>query len=231
MKKKFLMRLALLAIAAFTVVSATAQAAPHYRVNGNPTIPAPGVTSIAWGTITLAATEGSPTGAKLVCHNAAAGTLFNPGGEAGAAGEGLTQVFATFDCEQLKICPAEAETTSNVAAKNLPWKNLLTEAVVGELRQETTGVKVIVECLAAKVKISEIPYIIGKKKGSSEAELGQRPLEQAGTGALHPGFLEFGLGSGELEVEGSLGVVRGKTEGSVKALGYVAQELISTSNP
>jgi len=233
MKRKFLISLApVLAIAALAVVPMAAQAAtpPHYFVNGLRAGVTP-VTTIGWGTITLKATEGSPAGANLVCHNSAAGTLFNPapGGAEGPAGEGLVQVFATYDCEQTLICPEGAEKGAKVLAdpKHLPWKDLLTEEVAGTIRQETTGIRVVVECEAAGKVIAEIPYIVGKKKGSVEAEKGQRPKGVKGTSALHPGFLEFDSESGELEVEGSLGTTRGKTEGAVKTLGYNAQELTS----
>jgi hypothetical protein len=224
MKKKFLMSLApLLAITALAVVPA-AQAAPHYWVNGAKL--KEGVantkTSIAWGTITLKGTKGGTPGNKITCHNAAAGTAFNP--ELEAAGEGLTQVFATFDCEQEFVCPAKT-TGVAVTAEKLPWTNKLTEEVVGTIRQETNGVKVQIECFEGGIKIASIPFVIGA------TEKGQRPNSKSGTSALHPGFLEFDSGSGELEVEGSAGTITGKTEGVVKVLGYNAQELIVTKNP
>jgi hypothetical protein len=204
---------------------------------------------VSWGTIHLIATEGSPTGANAVCHNAAGGTIANPGsnvtstltsGLNGEAGTGFAQAFATFQCEQTNICPTGNDKSVRVEAPSegtphLPWKSVLTEDVKGIVRSETSEPRVVFHCTKLGVATTEIPYIVGKKKGSAEKELGQRPKAVEGTSALHPGFLEFDPGtpppSGELEVEGSLGAVRAKTEGVVKNLGYEAQELINVSTP
>jgi hypothetical protein len=226
MRKKFLIGFApLLAIAALAMTPVAAQAVPHYYVNG--AIVKAGTaftkTSIAWGNITLKGTKGNITGGHITCHNAAAGTLFNPTG--GGAGEGLTSQFAPFACEQELICPTK---TTGVAVKPevLPWKNLLTEEVVGTIRQETNGVKVDIICSEGAVVIAELKFVI------PAAEKGQRPHAVEGTEALHPGLLEFDTpGSGELELEGSLDGVAGRTEGAVKILGYNAQELIASKNP
>jgi hypothetical protein len=235
MKKKFLIGLApLLVVAAFAAVPVTAQAAcvstnttcPHYYINGAAV--KGGVaftkTSIAWGTITLKGTKGNILGGHITCHNAAAGTLLNPEPVATSAGEGLVQQFAPFACEQELVCPTG---TNGVAVKseNLPWHDLLTEEVAGVIRQETTGVKVDIICSENGVVKAELKFVIGS------TEKGQRPKIVEGTAALHPGLLEFDAGSGELELEGSLGVTQGKTEGAVKTLGYNAQELTAAKNP
>ncbi len=191
---------------------------PHYYSNGELVGSAP-TTSIAWGTIRLANVKGGIPGSFVTCHSAGAGTMFNPAG--GAAGEGLTQVFATFDCESEGICPAGMSTA--VVAENLPWHNILTEEVVGTIRQETTGVKLFIECLVGETAESGSKFVIGA------GENGLRPKAGKGTSALHPGFFEFGEGSGELEVEGSGGAVTRRAEGAVKILGYNAQELITTN--
>jgi hypothetical protein len=44
---------------------------------------------------------------------------------------------------------------------------------------------------------------------------------------LHPGGVVFGVGSGELAGEAHLTELSGKTEGEVKTLGYINQELIN----
>jgi len=225
MKRKFAVGLApVLAIAAFMVVPMAAQAVPHYWVNGAvlPAGTAKTKVSIAWGNITLKGTKGNITGGHVTCHNAAAGTLFNPTG--GGAGEGLVTQFAPFSCEQELICPTKT-TGVKVLAEKLPWTNLLTEEVAGTIRQETKGIKVDIVCSEGAVVIAELKFVI------PAAEKGQRPKGVEGTEALHPGQLEFGEGSGELELEGSLDGVAGITEGAVKTLGYNAQELIALKNP
>jgi hypothetical protein len=195
-------------------------ATPHYYSNGALTGSAPR-TSIAWGTITLRNVKGGAVGSFVTCRSAGAGTLLNPAG--GGAGEGLTQVFATFACESEGFCPAGMSTA--VVAEGLPWHNVLTEELAGTIRQETTGIKVFVECLVGEKIESGSRFVTGA------AEKGLRPTSKNGTSALHPGFVEFAEGSGELEVEGSGGTVTRRAEGAIKMLGFDAQELISVSNP
>lgn len=241
MKSKFLIGVApVLAIAAFMLAPAgaqgcTAPACPHYYVNGAK-IKEGEVnkkTSIAWGNITLEGTEGSILGGHITCHNAAAGTAFNPTG--GGAGEGKVSQFAPFSCEQTLICPSKT-TGVEVRSEKLPWPNVLTEEVAGTFRQETGPAgetpKVDIVCFEGAVIIAELKFKVGLKKGSlTESEKGQRPKTVEGTEALHPGLLEFDAESGELELEGSAGKVRGKTSGAVKTLGYNSQELIAVKNP
>jgi hypothetical protein len=196
-------------------------------------------TVVAWGTISLIETEGPVLGAKATCHNVAAGTASNPAGANlnGKGAEGATVLFATFSCEQENICNAGDDKSVVVTAANLPWTYVLTEETFGTIRQETTapngptGFKEIIHCTHAGVPTTEVLEIIGKKKGSAEAEKGQRPAVTNGTSALHPTVLNDEVASGELECEGSLGKTRSRTEGAVKELGYEAQELIGATTP
>jgi len=226
-KKLLISVSALLATAAFVVMPAAALAeTPHYTVNG-PNTGAEPVTTTAWGTITLKGTKGGVPGSFITCHNVAAGTAANPGGGAPATdkipGSGLTQVFATFDCESEGICPPG--TTPGVLAEELPWTNTL-EISGGIVRQATTGVKVFITCSVSKKVGGGAKFITNP---ASVCCKNQKPNSKKGTSALHPGFLEFGIpSSGELEVEGSGETVSGGTEGEVKVLGYNEQELINT---
>jgi hypothetical protein len=225
---------AVLAVAAFAAVPGAAQAAcvstnttcPHYYVNGAQVKGGTAFTktAIGWGTLTLKGTKGNILGGHITCHNAGAGTLFNPEPLATSAGEGLIQQFAPFACEQELVCPTGTNGVA-VKAENLPWHDLLTEEVAGITRQETTGVKVNIICSEGGIVKAELKFVIGA------TEKGQRPKTVEGTSALHPGLLEFDAGSGELELEGSLGATQGKTEGAGKELGYNAQELLAVKNP
>jgi hypothetical protein len=225
MSKKLLAGFAsVLAVAAFAVLPVAAQAVPHYYVNGAKLKEGTAFakTSVLWGTITLKGTQGNPVG-HVTCHTAAAGTLFNPTG--GGAGEGLTQQYAPFACEQELICPTKT-TSEALVAENLPWANVLTEEVAGTIRQETTGVKLDLVCREGTVIIGEPRFAV------APAERGPRPKAVEGTEALHPGIREFDTpGSGELELEGSSNGVHVRFEGAVKLLGYNAQELIAVKNP
>jgi hypothetical protein len=197
-----------------------ATATPHYYSEGALLGSTP-KTDVAWGTITLAAVKGGSPGSFITCHSAGAGTQFNP--EGGAAGEGLIQAFATFACESQGICLTGE--SSALVAEELPWHNILTEEVSGTIRQETTGVKVLITCLVGEKVESEHRFLTGAK------EKGVRPTSHLGTSALHPLLLAYEAGSGELEAEASLGTITRKVEGVAKVLGFEAQELISIKDP
>jgi hypothetical protein len=192
---------------------------PHYYINGAKLSEgtASTKTAIAWGTVTLKGTKGGTPGNKIVCHGAAAGTVFNP--ELERAGEGTTQVFATFDCEQELICPA-GTTSEALVAENLPWHDQLKEEVAGTIRRETTGIRYDIVCFEGTLRIADIPF-----EGATSGKA------VGGTSALHPGFVEFDAASGELHLPGDLESILVKPEGAVKQLGYNAQELITVKNP
>ena len=191
-------------------------------------------TFISWGNVRLEGSEGGiglcgPASGCIVCHTASAGTLFNPAGA--AAGERSVQAFATFACEQELFCPSKTTAVATTAG-NLPWHDLLTEEAAGTIRQETVGFKVNFLRFEGSSLIVEFKFLTGLKKGSlTEAEKGLRPKYVEGTEALHPGVFEYDFESGEMELEGSSGKVRGFFTGAVKLLGYNAQELIAVKNP
>ena len=193
---------------------------PHYYRNGAKVGSTP-ITDIAWGTITLRNVRGGIANSFVTCHTADAGTLFNPAG--GGAGEGSTQVLATFQCESELVCPFGMSAA--LVAEALPWHDILTEEVSGVIRQEILGVKVLIECLVGQKVEAELRFLTGA------TEKGLRPKIAEGTEALHPSFFEFGEGSGELEEEGSGGLIARKVEGAVKLLGYNAEELLSMKDP
>jgi hypothetical protein len=212
-----------LTIGASAVVPVAAQAAGPHVYSNNVIVGSEPKPIIGFGTITLALTKPPvDVGTTITCHNATAGTTDNPAG--GGPAVAVVDIFATFNCESEKNCTLGEET--RVVAEKLPWSSKLTEEVAGTIRDETTGVQVDIECInKSNEKIEkEIKFDIGSEPTK---EKGQRPVSHNGTSALHPGFLEFGSGSGELEVVGSKETITGKTEGEVKILGYEEQELIS----
>ena len=200
------------------------QVPPHYYVNGAKVKEgAAAKTYIAWGNITLKGTKGSISGGHVTCHNAVGGSLLNPLGA--AAGEGQVQVFAPFACEQELFCPAKTTAVAE-KAENLPWHSLLTEEVPFIIRQESTGVKLNVQCFEGALTIAELKFAV-----PAIERKGLRPKTVEGTEALHPGLLEVDSESGEMELEGSGGGTLGRPEGAVKLLGYNAQELIAMKKP
>ena len=210
--------------ATFALAPVSAQAAPHYYVNGGKVKEGEGSTkaSILWGTIRFTGTKGVFLGGHVTCHVAAGATLFNPVG--GGSGEGVFQQYAPYACEQELICPIKT-TVVQIKAENLPWHNLLTEEVAATIRQETTGVKLNIKCFEGNTLVAE------RKVVPAEKEKSPRPKTVEGTEALHPSFLEYGEASGELELEASGGGNLLKPEGVLKLLGYNAQELIAVKNP
>ena len=238
MSKKLVPGLALvLAVAACAVAPMAAQAAPHYYQNGKgvweedknkliqtfPIAPRP---VIEWGKLMLKGTRGAITGGEVICYTADVGTIVNPRPFEGPAGEGATEGFTSFRCEQKLFCPTTT-TAVKLTAERLPWHKLLTEEVVGIIRQETTGIKLAVECFEGGILLAHLPFVI------PPSEKGQRPKVVNGTEALHPSLFAYDESSGELEIEGSAGGAGAKTEGAVRIQGYLgpAVELITITNP
>ena len=195
-------------------------ATPHYYSNLALVGSTPR-TTIEWGTITLRAAKGGVAGSFVTCHTVGAGPISNPSG--GFPGEGSTQAFATFACESEGVCPPGQSTA--LVGEGLPWHEILTEETLSTTRQETTNLTLRIECLVGEKVEGGSKFVVGS------GEKGLRPAFAQGTEALHPPFLEFGEGSGELEAEGSGGTVTRKAEGAVKLLGYNAQELLSVKDP
>jgi hypothetical protein len=151
---------------------------PGYTYNGVPAGKA--ITVILWGTVTLKTVLGGS--GEVTCHTVGAGTVENPPG--GGAGAGLTQVFATFDCEQAGMCTS-GETVA-VVAESLPWQSAL-EAEPSVIRDKTTGVKEKIGCFAGGKEVAGTTFL-----GSL------RPNFKHGTSALHPGFLEYDAGENKI---------------------------------
>jgi hypothetical protein len=207
------------------VVPAAAQATPHWFSNSlllEETAGKPSEeetkTVIGWGTLKLKGESGSVTGSLITCHNATAGTAYNPVG--GTAGKGEVQVFATFDCEST-TCGIQH---TNVIGEHLPWPQVVTEGGTTEVpfRVESKEIKVGIFCKKG-AEPEERALGFGKGTGTN-APLGPAGTDK-GTGALHPGFQSFDAGSGELEAESPF-TGKSKTIGVVHTMGYAEQELL-----
>jgi hypothetical protein len=220
MKKKFLASLAsLLVIAAVAVLPTAAQATEPCFTKSSPLCSSVKETPVeiySWGTLTLKLVLGG-TG-EITCHNAAAGTIKNP---VGGKGEGLTEFFSPYNCLGT-LCPGTA-AFQEVLAEKLPWVGVLEENSPPTIRGKFSGVKVNILCWttkAAKETPGETPLSHTTFVGSNEPSL----INKAS--AASPSLIEFDEGSGTLEVEGSSGTIRGKTEGHLSSLGYQHQEII-----
>jgi hypothetical protein len=220
--KKILIGLAPLLAVAALVVPVAAQAVPRYFSNNGVLKESAGKFGEAgvkevmgWGTIDLKGETGDPA-MDLKCRNVVGGMVWNPVG--GGNGKGETQTSAVFDCETT-LCAAE--TVVNVVPEELPWLSELSEgglAKTNRFRSHTEHVKIDATCNGLSAAHFEGSYQPGAPAG-----------EDKGTGAAHPGFLEFDQGlppspSGELkEVElGGTAAIKG----IVHQFGYAEQELI-----
>jgi hypothetical protein len=221
-KKLYAALLPLFAVAAFAVMPAVAQAAPHFykceakaggkyhdadcteKVAGNFELTRLPFTSaktqvITWGKLTLT----NATLGKVTCKKIDAGNVWNT--TEAAVGKDNIEVFVLYECTAA-ACPSPGVLT--VTAAGLPW---LTELVAGTpIRDKTTGISVTIKCTEPAV-------------------------EAVFTGELTPEFVndspsytEFGPGSGHLT---SSVFGEGTITGKDKIMGFENQEQIQVFNP
>ena len=144
MSKKLLLAVApVLATAAFVVMPAVAQAAPHYYAQNVEAKAGLTYASISWGDLTLA--NSNKALAPLTCENAIVGDYSNPTG--GGAGEGETDNFSTTDCADTE-CPEEEGVELQVHSEGLPWASKLVESG-SNILLETPSATVLVGCYVA----------------------------------------------------------------------------------
>jgi hypothetical protein len=234
MSKKPLMALApLLATIAVAAMPAAAQATePHWYGEGaslaQGQLPIP---VIEWGTITFK--EQQSPGYEITCHISIAGHVGNPDAiNAQPAGTGTIDALAPSSCMSPNIpCTPSIEAQGPMIGPSGPeaWTTELNQ-IGPSISENITNVKLVIGC-------AERPYFdrvgVGttfvNKPGVKWNPLApQKNTPRSGTSALHPGYFEFGVASGELEGPGGVTLV---AEGKLKILGYEEQELIQVKNP
>jgi len=246
MTKRLLIGLVpLLVTVALAVVPAGAQAAePIWEFEGAPLQLNERVVTINWGNLSLTV---AATGQEISCRTAQVGSIENPA-PAGSAGTFETSAFTTTECDANYVCPAG--TRPGIAPSLLPWTGVL-ERPGGKVRMRWSKVvnkgemRLIMGCTAPIFSNPNFP----EPPSTGEFTQGQpfvvgnqilQPLGPAGvkkgTSALHPGFYEFDVNSGNLEEElvpneGGYGngMILGKLSGKIKMLGYENQEHVYTS--
>jgi hypothetical protein len=229
--RKFLTLTALVAIAAFAVIPAAAQAEPHFYSNhvalpaesGGPG--AEGKDIIAWGKLVLV----TKTIGTITCQNEFGGDAYNPGGATGAAGESKVDAYAVYDCTN-EDCEVALKSKMEIVPEGLnkfgEWESKLTEPELEIIRlkvgnttpESPTQIKFLIACP---------PNGLGEIKTPSRGELTPKLKNGTLIGSA-PSKIEFGAGSGELELAG---VREGAVTGALKVMGYNEAEIISTSNP
>jgi len=228
-KKRFTGITAVLAVAAFVVAPAAAQAVPHLFKNGVEVEQgclgeeaSCGLDLISWGTLTLE----TKTVGTIVCENEFAGDAFNPVG--GGAAEGFIDAYAVYNCTN-EACEGGFKSKQEIVPEGLDkfgeWEVHIFEPKAGEFRLKVgntiegspTQIKFLIACP---------PAGLGEIKIKSKGEL--TPLVRNGTiiGSA-PSKTEFGEGSGELEIAK---VKEGKVNGTLKVMGYEAGEIVVAKN-
>jgi hypothetical protein len=232
MSNKLRMGLApVLLVAAFALIPVAAQAEPHFYSNhvglpaesGGPG--AEGKDIIAWGKLEL---EAKSIG-KTICLNEFGGDAYNPEGPEGARpGEGKIDAYAAYDCtsEQCEALKSKIEIIPEGLDKFGEWEAKLTEPEAGIIRLKI-GNKTLNSPTQIKFRIFCPPAGPGEINTPSRGELTPKVKNGTLIGSA-PSKIEFGLGSGELELAG---LPEGKVNGSLKVMGYETGEIITTSNP
>ncbi len=131
----------LLALIAFAVVPAAAQAAPHWYKK-NVLVGSAPVTTVTVGTLTLKA-----LGAEIKCKVNDNEEIWNPA--SGGAGEDLmTGFLLVVPCKNKVASPGCPKGPLTVIAENLPWRTLLVSSTATPpvIRDFIFGVRLWVGC-------------------------------------------------------------------------------------
>jgi hypothetical protein len=238
--------LAVLAVAALSVLPTVAQAAPHYYKSGVLISEGERVPILEWGQLTFSP-EPEGINADITCETAAGGFVENS--EGGGPGVGQTTSFASWNCSELECPPAEVEIEGHKYEKalelitppqDLPWPSVLTEKEAGKIRANSEGVVWTFGCYAHKLTRSE--KATGKATGPGENEEFHlaapvvcetnatqpwQPQHQNGTNlGNNQSKLVFNqpVGTGPSCAGGA---ITARIRGSLKVMGYGASELIT----
>jgi hypothetical protein len=217
MHRKLLASLApLLAIAAFAVMPAAAQAVPHWYKSGVLLKEGQRVQTITWGTVSIITAVGN-----FICKKSNAEDIENPIG--GGPGVDRMVLFDLYECVA-PGCPLE----TRVEAFKLPWLTELTIGSGGEILHKIKGIKLVLGCWKGPPtgpgNVSTAERGIPEVLLSAEGEL--TPKWTNGPSATKPSFDECGPESALLSEIGPVQITC-----KDKYLGFIEQELIQVKNP
>jgi len=239
-----------IAVVALATVPAVSQAEPHYYRNGVLIPEGVRVPILEWGKLNMEPESGGLVGDEATCANVAGGFVENPIGD--EAGIGVTENFASYDCEQIE-CPAgmieiggkEYEKVFEIIypPQGLPWPSLLIEPEGGKVRVDTSGVVEQLGCYATPLTRAEMERKTASGPGEGELfplaatvtcvteppEHEQAPSFENGTSAGSPSKVIFDRKAGNLSCAG--GAFEGRVLKSLKVIGYNASELITVKSP
>ena len=193
---------------------------------------------LSWGTLTLTPEPAAP---PTTCETVAGGSIENPVG--GGPGVAQTSAFASWNCTnagcppgKVKFGEAEYEKDLTLTSGQMPWHSMLTKDEIGKTRFESSGVQMILACVAHDSrKASEGP-------GSNEPiELAVpticvtteaarlTPMMESGHNTTLTAKLAFDSNSGALSCAG--GAFKGKISGKLKIIAFKESEVISAKSP
>jgi len=164
MQKKLLAGLVpLLAIAAFAVVPAAAQAEPHWYIKSKLVEPIP-VPLKSGGALTL-----NTLGASIKCKVADVEEVWNPVG--GGAGQDLMTTFVLSACKNKVATAACPKGAIPVKAEALPWLSHLVSIFPGPvIRDEIQKARILVGCAGTSGTVGD------EFEGSLSPEVGVNSL-------------------------------------------------------
>jgi hypothetical protein len=185
-KKLFVGFVPLLAIVAFALTPAAAQALePHWKKNNVELPKGAAPTTVASKTAIMTFSWGGKE--RFACKGTDEEQLWNP--LVGAGEDEITALVfhkCKYNKKYYKVCPLPPTTL--VVEAVLPWKSLL--VVAGPLiRDEITGVKLAIGCIGGPS--------IGEIAGTISPEVGNEFLEFTGA----PSTLEYNIGGPAVTVE------------------------------
>ena len=220
--------------------------APHYYRSGTPLAGGEKVPIISWGTLTL--TPEPAVAPPTTCEDAAGGYVENP--EGGGSGTGQTRQFASWNCTnagcppgKVKIGEAEYEREFTLTPGKLPWSSVLTEEEPGKIRSESTGVQMILACVAHGLSNTSPPggtepgkpgaqeqfYLATPTVCVTTSTAKQAPLQENGPNATITSRLVFDKGAGALSCAG--GEFKGRISGKLKTIAFQESEVVSARTP
>lgn len=188
----------LLAIAAFVIAPAAAQAEPHWYIKGKLVESTP-VPLKSGGSLTFNA-----LGASIKCKVADVEEVWNPIG--GGAGQDLMTTFALTACKNKIASAACPKGPITVKAEILPWPSHLFSEFPGPvIRDEIQKVRIWIGCAGTAGTIGD------EFEGSLMPVVGVNALEfGAGSGTLTDGSLNPMTVSGKHTIKPAKGKVEAK---------------------
>jgi len=193
----------LLAIAAFAVAPAVAQAEPHWYSNGTIIKEGEVVSTTSAGTITFTVKEEAKE-YKVKCKVADKETITNPTG--GGGGTDQVTEFALTGCAVTKKAnPCPVGNAVEVLSGGLPWATHLVPGVGKRILDD-------VEVTALEIKCGGT--LLHSFAGTLTPKIGK-------------GVIQFGTGSGELKS----GTFTATAKGAQTLKGSTAAEVITVANP